>query len=320
MHPVHRAVFLTGVMSYLSAPLWFMFLALSTALQVVHTLMEPQYFLQPRQLFPVWPQWRPELAIALFSTTLVLLFLPKLLSIVLIWAKGAKEYGGAFRLFISMLMEMLFSVLLAPVRMLFHTVFVVSAFLGWEVVWNSPQRDDDDTPWGEAFRRHGSQMLLGLVWAGGMAWLDLRFLWWLAPIVFSLILSPFVSVLSSRATLGMKSKRAKLFLIPEEVQPAARVAGDGRISASQPQPRADQRLYACGGQPILQRAGDGVGDGASPSACDARSQPRGAGERSAAAGAGETGEGQTSGAAERSGYAGSFAPARLAVAGRRRLA
>ncbi|MBO2025717.1 hypothetical protein J4733_16550 [Klebsiella pneumoniae] len=36
MHPVHRAVFLTGVMSYLSAPLWFMFLALSTALQVVH--------------------------------------------------------------------------------------------------------------------------------------------------------------------------------------------------------------------------------------------------------------------------------------------
>ncbi|STE86909.1 glucosyltransferase MdoH [Escherichia coli] len=38
---------------------------------------EPQYFLQPRQLFPVWPQWRPELAIALFASTMVLLFLPK---------------------------------------------------------------------------------------------------------------------------------------------------------------------------------------------------------------------------------------------------
>ncbi len=101
MHPVHRAVFLTGVMSYLSAPLWFMFLALSTALQVVHPLMEPQYFLQPRQLFPVWPQWRPEKAIALFSTTLVLLFLPKLLSVMLIWAKGAKGYGGVFRVTLS---------------------------------------------------------------------------------------------------------------------------------------------------------------------------------------------------------------------------
>jgi membrane glycosyltransferase len=46
--------------------------------------------------------------------------------------------------------------------------------------------------------RHGSQLLLGLVWAVGMAWLDLRFLFWLAPIVVSLILSPFVSVISSR--------------------------------------------------------------------------------------------------------------------------
>ena len=62
-------------------------------------------------------------------------------------------------------------------------------------------------------------MLLGIVWAGGMGVLDLNFLWWLAPIVFSLILSPFVSVMSSRATVGQKSKNAKLFLIPEEYEP-----------------------------------------------------------------------------------------------------
>ncbi len=109
--------------------------------------------------------------------------------------------------------------LLAPVRMLFHTVFVVSAFLGWEVVWNSPQRDDDSTSWGEAFKRHGSQLLLGLVWAVGMAWLDLRFLFWLAPIVFSLILSPFVSVISSRATVGLRTKRWKPPLIPPPPPP-----------------------------------------------------------------------------------------------------
>ncbi len=71
----------------------------------------------------------------------------------------------------------------------------------------------------KAFKRHGSQLLLGLVWAVGMAWLDLRFLFWLAPIVFSLILSPFVSVISSRATVGLRTKRWKLFLIPEEYSP-----------------------------------------------------------------------------------------------------
>lgn len=155
-------------MSYLSAPLWFMFLALSTALQVVHALTEPQYFLQPRQLFPVWPQWRPELAIALFASTMVLLFLPKLLSIMLIWCKGTKEYGGFWRVTLSLLLEVLFSVLLAPVRMLFHTVFVVSAFLGWEVVWNSPQRDDDSTSWGKRLNVTAHSCCLD--WYGQLAW------------------------------------------------------------------------------------------------------------------------------------------------------
>ncbi|MDZ3994144.1 glucans biosynthesis glucosyltransferase MdoH [Pseudomonas sp. Teo4] len=216
MHPVHRAVFLTGVMSYLSAPLWFLFLVLSTALLATNTLMEPQYFIEPYQLYPLWPQWHPEKAVALFSTTIVLLFLPKLLSVILIWAKGATEYGGRIKVTLSMLMEMLFSMLLAPVRMIFHTRFVLAAFLGWAATWNSPQRDDDSTPWSEAARRHGPQTLLGIAWAALVAWLNPSFLWWLAPIVGSLVLSIPVSVISSRTRLGLAAKDEKLFLIPEE--------------------------------------------------------------------------------------------------------
>jgi membrane glycosyltransferase len=216
MHPVHRAVFLTGVMSYLSAPLWFLFLVLSTALLATNTLMEPQYFIEPYQLYPLWPQWHPEKAVALFSTTIVLLFLPKLLSIILIWAKGAVEFGGRIKVTLSMLMEMLFSMLLAPVRMIFHTRFVLAAFLGWAATWNSPQRDDDSTPWSEAVRRHGPQTLLGIAWAALVAWLNPSFLWWLAPIVGSLVLSIPVSVISSRTRLGLAAKDEKLFLIPEE--------------------------------------------------------------------------------------------------------
>jgi membrane glycosyltransferase len=219
MHPVHRAVFLTGVMSYLSAPLWFFFLVLSTALLAVNTLMEPTYFMEPRQLYPLWPQWHPEKAVALFSTTIVLLFLPKLLSVILIWAKGAIGFGGKFKVTLSMLMEMLFSVLLAPVRMLFHTRFVLAAFLGWAATWNSPRRDDDSTPWLEAVKRHGPQTLLGACWALLVAWLNPSFLWWLAPIVGSLMLSIPVSVISSRTGLGLKARDEKFFLIPEEYAP-----------------------------------------------------------------------------------------------------
>ncbi|MDV5860532.1 glucans biosynthesis glucosyltransferase MdoH [Pseudomonas mendocina] len=216
MHAVHRVVFLTGVMSYLSAPLWLLFLVLSTCLLAIHTLMVPEYFLQPNQLYPLWPRWQPHEAIALFSATMTLLFLPKLLSVLLIWIKGAEAYGGRTRVLLSMLLEASCSVLLAPVRMLFHSLFVTAAFLGWSVQWNSPQRVDDSTPWSEAFRRHGTQVLIGLSWTALVAWLNPDFLWWLAPIVISLVLSPVVSVLTSRTAPGLAARRSKLFLIPEE--------------------------------------------------------------------------------------------------------
>ncbi len=224
VHTVHRLVFLTGVMSYLSAPLWFLFLLLSTGLLAIHTLMVPEYFLQPNQLYPLWPRWQPEEAIALFSATMTLLFLPKLLSVLLVCIQGAEAYGGRVRVLLSMLIETLFSVLLAPVRMLFHSVFVTAAFLGWSVQWNSPQRGDNATPWGEALRRHGSQIVIGVLWTALVAWLDAAFLWWLAPIVVSLILSAPVSVITSRTGLGLAARRCKLFLIPEEYAPPTELA------------------------------------------------------------------------------------------------
>jgi membrane glycosyltransferase len=219
LHPAHRAVFMTGVMAYLSAPLWFLSLLLSTALLAVETLTEPTYFVQPYQLFPVWPEWHPEWAIALFSATATLLFLPKILAVILIWAQGAKNFGGGFKLGASMLMELLFSAALAPVRMLFHTQFVLSAFLGWTIQWKSPPREDTQTGWGEALRRHGLQTLLGIAWAGLVYWLNPAFLWWLLPVVGALMVSIPISVYSSRISFGRSLRSGRLFLIPEESNP-----------------------------------------------------------------------------------------------------
>lgn len=218
-HPVHRAVFVTGVMAYLSAPLWFLFLLLSTALLAKHTLIAPEYFTQPRQLFPIWPEWHPEKAAALFSATATVLFLPKILSVLVLWAKGPRRFGGAVHLALSMVIEAVFSVLAAPVRMLFHTRFVTAAFLGWKVHWKSPPRDDAQTHWGDAVRRHGLHTLLGLGWAALVYWLNPSFLWWLSPVVGALIVSILLSVFSSRVTLGRGMRRWRLFMIPEEVRP-----------------------------------------------------------------------------------------------------
>jgi membrane glycosyltransferase len=219
LHPAHRAVFMTGVMAYLSAPLWFTFLVLSTVLLGVHTLTPVEYFTQPYQLFPTWPEWHPEWAMRLFGATATLLFLPKLLSLLLLLAKGSRFYGGPLKLIGTTVMEVLFSALLAPVRMLFHTQFVTTALIGWSIKWKSPPRGDNETPWSEALLRHGSGSALGVIWAGIVYWLNPGFLWWLLPIVGSLMIAVPLSVWSSRVSLGRKFREARFFLIPEESNP-----------------------------------------------------------------------------------------------------
>ena len=223
LHPAHRAVFMTGVMAYLSAPLWFLFLILSTALLAVHTLGVPQYFVEPYQLFPNWPQWHPEWAIGLFSATATLLFLPKLAAAIVILMKGARAFGGAARLLLSVLGEMFFSALLAPIRMLFHTQFVFAALGNWRLHWKSPPREDNETTWREAVRRHGTQTLLGSVWAAGVYWLNPSFLWWLLPVVGALMMSIPLSVFSSRIKAGRRTRSGGFFLIPEESQQPAEI-------------------------------------------------------------------------------------------------
>jgi membrane glycosyltransferase len=219
LHPAHRAVFVTGVMAYCSALLWFAFLLLSTALLAVHTLVEPQYFVSPRQLFPIWPEWHVERALMLWTFTAVVLFLPKVLSIGLVWAQGARDFGGRARLALGVLIESLSAMLLAPVRMLFHTEFVLTALAGLRAQWKSPPREDAQTNWGEALRRHGIHTLIGVAWAAGVYWLNPSFLLWLMPVVGALMLSIPLSVYSSRISLGKRLRRLGMFLIPEEASP-----------------------------------------------------------------------------------------------------
>ncbi|TAN14151.1 MAG: glucans biosynthesis glucosyltransferase MdoH [Burkholderiaceae bacterium] len=236
LQPAHRALFMVGVMAYLSAPIWFVFLLLSTALLVITTLNPPQYFVHAYQLFPIWPEWHPGWAVGLFSATVLLLFLPKILAVLLIIAKGARAFGGALRLIVSMLLEFLFSALLAPIRMLFHTGFVIFPFLGITVGWKSPQRENAETTWGMALSHHAFGTVLGIVWAAGVYWVNPGYLWWLAPIVASLIISIPISVYSSRTSFGRAAQRSGLLMIPEESEPPAELVATAGYAATAPVP------------------------------------------------------------------------------------
>ncbi|MFA5171183.1 MAG: glucans biosynthesis glucosyltransferase MdoH [Sulfuriferula sp.] len=243
LHPAHRAVFMTGVAAYVSAPLWFLFLLLSSMQLATQVVVEPVSF---ASLLPSLPslnslnplraehKWNLERGMMLFWAMTALLFLPKVLSVILIWVRGAEAYGGRLRLLFSMLLEAIFSALLAPVRMLFHTGFVLNALVGRKIGWKSPSRENTETTWLEALQRHGGHTLLGAAWAAAIYTVQPSYLLWLLPIVGSLILSIPLSVLSSRVALGLRLRQLGLLLIPEEVH----------------QPEELRRAYALAANPL----------------------------------------------------------------------
>ncbi len=225
----HRVMFLTSGMAYISSLLWLVFLIFSTLLLLVFNISEPQYFFQPNQFYPTWPRWDEQLAIQLLSTTMVLLFAPKLFSYAIIIARtGAKDVGGIFKLTLSILIEMVWSMILAPIRMIFHSKFVVKAWLGSKIQWKSPSRSDDALTWGESFYFCWPLSLLGIVWLCVIIWLNPQFTYWYIAILIPLTISPLVIRVSGLSSIGMKAKKAGLFLTPEETHPsrAVKLTGD----------------------------------------------------------------------------------------------
>jgi membrane glycosyltransferase len=192
----------------------------------------------PYQLFPLWPSWRPQDALALVAGVASMLFVPKLLAALVAGARDAAAFGGGVRLALSVVVEVVISALLAPVRMLFHTQFVVVALAGWAIQWKSPKRADTSTAFSEALARHGWQTVIGALWVGVVAWQAPAFLPWIAPVAAGLLLAIPLSVLTSRTSLGVAARSAGLFLTPDETAPTLEVVATEQYAGeSRPQPR-----------------------------------------------------------------------------------
>ena len=218
LFPAHRVLFLNGAMSYISSFLWFLFLVLSTTEVVAETFMEPVYFPAPMMLFPEWPvSWHPGGVLSLLGATAVILFLPKLLNWLLHVIKGRSSlFGGPLGMACSILVEIVGSTLIAPIRMLSHSRTVIGVLCGWKVGWGAQQRDDMGTPWLDAVRFHLSAAVIGFVWGIVVLLLNPLFFIWISPVVVSLILAIPVSVFSSRAGMGKLFQRWGVFITPEE--------------------------------------------------------------------------------------------------------
>jgi membrane glycosyltransferase len=213
---------LMGVMGYLSSPLWLLFMLMGT-IHVFSRVAAPRS-VGATDLTPIFgrPVEVPQ-ALTLFALTLLLLFLPKIVSVVVTLGDGdeVEKFGGRRRLIASALLETLVSALLAPVNMAFNSKFVLSTLLGQGVSWVTQRRgtEGDGTDWREAILTHGGQTVFGLVWGVSSYIISPTFFWWLSPVIAGLVLSIPLSILLSKTGWGHAARKVGLFLTPEETRP-----------------------------------------------------------------------------------------------------
>ena len=227
LHWLSRVHLMTGVLSYVTSPLWLLVLLLSSSVVILQALHGHQYFVPgSHSLFPNWPKYRDGEIVALLSLTAVVLLLPKVLAAILVLRDRTLRagFGGASRLTASLVLEQLFSILLAPAMMLFHTTFVISILSGRPVAWRAQERGDRGIGWLEALWRHKWHVVIGIAWGALILDLAPRYIWWLLPVLAGMVLSVPLTMLTSRAGIGRWMRRRGLLLTPEETCPPEELA------------------------------------------------------------------------------------------------
>jgi membrane glycosyltransferase len=222
--PANRFHLLMGIMAYASSPLWLLFLILSTVDMLNESrggAREALAFADTTSLFG-YSVAIPE-ALTLFVLTMLLLFLPKFASVVVMLGRPEEValFGGRWRLGLSAVLETLGSMLLAPVNMIFNTKFVIFTLLGQGVAWVTQKRtaDEDGTDWREAILTHGVMTVFGIVWGVSSLILIPAYFAWLSPVLAGLVLSIPLSIFLSKAAFGRRARELGIFLTPEETRP-----------------------------------------------------------------------------------------------------
>ncbi|MBT2302644.1 glucans biosynthesis glucosyltransferase MdoH [Variovorax paradoxus] len=205
LHSVHRAMFVTGTMAYVSAPLWLAFLTLGTALWLTGSSVVAHWLVMPMELAGLW-LW-----------TLCLLFLPRILGIAAVLMRGEqRQYGGVGGLLKSAALESALAIVQAPVRMLAHSLFVIVALTGLKLDWKSPPREAAAVPWRIAATQLAPMTLVIAALAVGIALIDAGALAWLMPVGLPLLLAIPLTVLTSQIALGNSLRDRGFLVIPEE--------------------------------------------------------------------------------------------------------
>ena len=211
----------TGIMSYLASPIWMAQLLVGIVLVLQAHYVRPEYFTNEFQLLPAFPESDPARALQLFGLTMVVLLMPKVFGLALALADDLtrERCGGAPRMTVSWLIEIVFSALLAPIMMVIQTGAVLRILMGIDSGWNPQRRDDGSVPFTTIAVSHLSHMLLGFVTLVAGLLISPSLVAWMSPTIAGLLLAALLTWGTGQLAIGLALRRRGLLLTPEETAP-----------------------------------------------------------------------------------------------------
>ena len=220
LYPLSRQHFLNGIFSYLASPFWMFMLLCGIALALQSKFIRPEYFTDEFALFPAWPRFDAERALALFGVTMAILIAPKFFGLIIhiLNRRSRRGSGGTFRILVSAIIEIVLSSLFAPIMMLVQSGSVFQILAGKATGWNPQRRDDGSIPFGDIVRRHQWHTVLGAVTLVTALMIAPSLAGWMSPTIAGLLLAIPLSWLSGHLASGLFLKRLGLMMIPEETE------------------------------------------------------------------------------------------------------
>jgi membrane glycosyltransferase len=218
LHVTSRITLLAGILAYVASPLWLLTIFSTFGRAVVEGREGSQSLSQlamPNLAF------NPSTLVLLAAASCLLV--PRLLGILSLLSHSHRSQccGGRAKAVISVVLELLYSALLAPSAMLRHTEHIVAFACGRRVGWKSEPGSESDEPSGfkAAVSLHWRQTLLGFL---GTLVVYLRpetMSVWLLPVLIGLSLSIPLTLLVDSVTLGDRAAGLGLLLTPGDTEP-----------------------------------------------------------------------------------------------------
>lgn len=199
LHPVSRFQLLVGASAYCTSPLW-----LALMLVVLGGTAAG-----------LWPATAVLPSGSLLAVTAVLLFGPKIFAMIWALADPARRigFGGAARMARGVIVDIILSILMAPVAMLTQTINLFSIMMGRRASWNGQTRDRDGMAIVSAIWLFKWHILLGT----GLLFLAIRAdsICWIIPVVAGLFAAPLLAAFTARKDLGRMADETGLFQVAD---------------------------------------------------------------------------------------------------------